>query len=253
VRRSIPGPGCAYFLDLDGTLVDLAVTPGAVRLRADLPALLTHLQRASGGALAIISGRAIADLDRLFGGRRYPAAGQHGYERRDARGRRTARALSRHALAGARQGLAFLARMHPGLEFEDKGASLALHYRRAPRHAALARRAVQAVHGALGSRFVVTTGKCVVELTPAGRNKGSAIAAFMRERPFAGRTPIFVGDDRTDEHGFRVVNRLGGCSVKVGRGPTAARWRLPGGEGVIGWLGAGPPRPRLVRRRPRAR
>lgn len=243
----IPGPFWAYFLDLDGTLVELAESPETVHVDADLPALLETLRGSSDGALALISGRSIDDLDRLFPGREYPAAGQHGFERRDAEGHRFTLPTSTRGRAQARQRLSRVVRGHPRLEFEDKGASFALHYRRAPRLAGFAHRSARAVTRSLGSRYAVQAGKRVVEIVPAGRNKGSAIAAFMREAPFAGRTPLFIGDDRTDEFGFAVVNRLGGYSVKVGPGRTAARWRLPNVEAVIDWLKDGRPHPRPAR------
>jgi trehalose 6-phosphate phosphatase len=252
MRRStavppIPGPGWAYFLDLDGTLLELAESPTVVQVDAGLPALVESLRRSSEGALAFISGRSLEDLDRLFPGREYPAAGQHGFERRDADGQRFTLPTSRRGRDLARRHLSRVVRGHPRLEFEDKGSSFALHYRRAPRLAGFAHRSARAVRRDLGSRYAVQAGKRVVEIVPAGRNKGSAIAAFMRESPFAGRTPLFIGDDRTDEFGFMVVNRLGGCSVKVGPGRTAARWRLPSVEAVIGWLKDGRPHPRPVR------
>lgn len=253
MRRSRPAlptpePGWAYFLDLDGTLVELADSPNGVEVDAGLPALIERLRRNSSGALAIISGRSLDDLDRLFRGRRYPAAGQHGFERRDAAGQRSAYLSSGRGLDQARHRLERIAARHPGLEFEDKGASFALHYRRAPHLAAFAHRSARMVQRGLGPRYAVQPGKRVVEVRPAGRNKGSAIAAFMLEAPFAGRTPLFIGDDRTDEYGFAVVNRFGGYSVKVGSGRTAARWRLPSVEAVIGWLTRGRPRPQRVRR-----
>jgi trehalose 6-phosphate phosphatase len=245
--RPIPGPGWAYFLDLDGTLVELAESPTTVRVDAGLPALVEALRRSSDGALAFISGRSLEDLDRLFPARAYPAAGQHGFERRDAQGRCFSLPTSSRGRAQARRHLSRVVRGQPRLEFEDKGSSFALHYRRAPRLAGFAHRSARAVRRSLGSRYAVQAGKRVVEIVPAGRNKGSAIAAFMREAPFAGRMPLFIGDDRTDEFGFAVVNRLGGCSVKVGPGRTAARWRLPNVEAVIGWLKHGRPQPRPVR------
>jgi len=152
-------------------------------------------------------------------------------------------------LAHARRRLTTIARKHPGLEFEDKGASFALHYRRSPSLAAFAHQTARAVQHQIGERYAVQPGKRVVEIKPAGRNKGSAIAAFMREPPFAGLTPLFIGDDRTDEYGFAVVNRLHGCAVKVGPGPTIARWRLPNVDAVIRWLKTGRPHPVPTRHR----
>jgi trehalose 6-phosphate phosphatase len=124
-----------------------------------------------------------------------------------------------------------------GLIFEDKGASVALHYRLAPRLAAAAEAVVREAAQSAGGALQLQRGKMVFELKPAGCDKGSAIEQFMHDAPFAGRTPVFLGDDVTDEDGFGVVNRLHGHSVKVGEGPTAARWRLAGPEQARAWLG----------------
>lgn len=228
----------AIFLDVDGTLLEHAARPGDVRAEAPVFRLLEALQRATGGALALISGRGIADLDRLFAPLRLPLAGQHGIERRDAAGR-----LHRHAFpadplrrAAARIG-AFAAR-HEGLLFEDKGHNLALHFRLAPQLAGAAQSALREAAAQLGGEFEVQDGKMVVELKPSGRDKGMAIEEFMREPPFAGRTPVFIGDDLTDEFGFGVVNRLGGHSVKVGPGASAARHRVVDAAAVRGLLAA---------------
>ena len=239
----------AYFLDIDGTLVDLADTPGAVRLHPALPDLVETLYQSSGGALALITGRSIADADRLFSRRRLPIAGQHGHERRSADGIVTLHRASPRVLDAARAALRATVDRHPALLLEDKGLSLALHYRRAPQLASLAHRVMQTLQIRLGDQFAVHRGKRVVELTPAGKNKGLAIRTFMREAPFRGRPPIFIGDDVTDEHGFAMVNRLGGDSIKVGPGPTAAGWRLSSVTAVLGWLEHGIPRPVRCRRR----
>jgi trehalose 6-phosphate phosphatase len=116
--------------------------------------------------------------------------------------------------------------------------TLALHYRRAPELREVAERAMRALAGSLGDAFELQAGKFVFELKPSGKDKGSAIAEFMREAPFSGRLPVFIGDDLTDEHGFDVVNRLGGHSVKVGPGPSRARWRLEDASAVREWLAA---------------
>jgi len=234
--------GLAYFLDIDGTLVDLADSPGAVRLDPALPALVDALHASSGGAIALITGRSIADADRLFR-RRLAIAGQHGHERRSASGVVTRHRTSPRALDPARQALRALGRRHPELLLEDKGLTLALHYRRAPHLAGLAHRVISTVQTSLGDHYCVHRGKRVVELAPAGRDKGIAIRAFMREAPFRGKAPVFIGDDVTDEHGFAMVNALGGDSIKVGRGPTAAGWRLPSVAAVLTWLQYGRPGP----------
>lgn len=239
-RRPPPAPddAWAYFFDLDGTLVDLEPAPEDVRVDGDLRALLDGLHRTAGGAVALISGRSLADLDRLFAPARWPAAGQHGTERRDAAGRVTRHDLAPERLAEARERLRAAAERHPGLRLEDKGLTLALHYRGAPRLASHAHRLAAAALADLGPDFRAQTGKRIVELKPAGHDKGQAVLAFMREPPFAGRVSVFVGDDVTDEWGFAAVNELGGHTVKVGPGRTAARWRLRDVAAVRAWLRA---------------
>jgi len=240
VRRAAlpPAPRAdwAYFFDIDGTLVDIADTPGGATLDPDLRRLVTELHRAAGGAVALISGRSIADIDRLMPDIPLPAAGQHGIERRDAAGRISRHAFPSKELDWARRELAAAAASHPGLVLEDKGLSLALHYRRAPRLAGFAHRLVRSVAARIGSQYCIQTGKRVVEMKPAGKDKGAAVAEFMAEEPFRGRTPVFVGDDITDEYGFATVNRLHGHSLKVGPGRTTARWRLADVRTVRAWL-----------------
>jgi trehalose 6-phosphate phosphatase len=226
----------AFFLDVDGTLVDIAETPEEVDPGADEIGLLKDLHRACDGALALISGRSLARLDALFAPLVLPVAGQHGVERRDASGKRHRHRFPVAALKPAAGGIRNFAARHKGLVFEDKGASVALHYRLAPQLAAAAQAAVREAAEPLGEAVEVQGGKMVVELKPAGCDKGSAIEAFLQEPPFAGRIPVFLGDDVTDEYGFRVVNRLGGHSVKVGEGPSAARWRLPSPAAARTWL-----------------
>jgi len=232
-----PPPSCdwAYFFDVDGTLIPIAETPAAVRVSQELRALLEHLYTCSGNAVALMTGRPIAEIDRLFPAVELPVAGQHGAERRDSAGR-----VTRHEpsvdLAAVRQRLASAALANPGLLFEDKGLSVALHYRRVPRLAGFVHRTMDELLPTLGGAYSVQKGKSVVELKPAGKDKGRALLEFMEEPPFAGRVPVFVGDDATDEFGFDTVNRLGGYSIKVGPGDTAARWRLEDVQAVQQWL-----------------
>jgi trehalose 6-phosphate phosphatase len=240
--------GLAYFLDIDGTLVDLADTPRTVKLHPALPDLVEALYESSEGAIALITGRSIADADRLFPGRRLPIAGQHGHERRSANGVITRHRVSPRALDPSRHLLRTVVERHPELLLEDKGLTLALHYRRAPHLAGLAHRVMHKVQKPLGDQYCVHRGKRVVELAPAGRDKGLAIRAFMRQAPFRGRPPVFIGDDVTDEHGFAMVNSLGGDSIKVGPGPTSAGWRLPSVTAVLAWLEHGTPEPARCRR-----
>jgi trehalose 6-phosphate phosphatase len=226
----------ALFLDVDGTLLDHADSPDAVSVEPALRALLARLLAATRGALALVSGRPVADLARLFAPLEIPAAGQHGTERRAADGSVHRHAPPRARLREAASRLARLAAPHAGLLLEDKGMTLALHYRRAPALAGRVEREMRAVAAALGDAFELQAGKFVWELKPSGRDKGVAIAEFLREAPFRGRLPVFLGDDLTDEQGFALVNRLGGHSVKVGPGPTGARWRLADAAAVRGWL-----------------
>jgi len=227
----------AFFLDLDGTLLEIADTPEAVDPGEPEIILLGRLKNACGGAVALISGRSLSRIDQLFSPLILPAAGQHGAERRDAKGTRHRHRFPVTSLKPAAGGIRSFAARHQGLVFEDKGASVALHYRLAPQLAAAAQRAVREAAESLGDQVEVQGGKMVVELKPAGCDKGKAIESFMQEPPFAGRVPVFLGDDVTDEYGFRVVNRLGGHSVKVGEGPSAARWRLQDPAAARAWLG----------------
>lgn len=231
-----PGASMAYFLDFDGTLAEIAPTPSAVRMGDPMRRAVMALHRATGGAVALVSGRPLCDLDAFFPGVRLPMAGQHGIERRDASGNVSCSGYSGALLDGVRRELAGVAARHPGLILEDKGLSLALHYRLAPRLGGLAGRLMRAHQARLGNAYVIQAAKRAVELRPAGANKGDAILRFMDEPPFGGKTPVFIGDDRTDEDGFAAVNRLGGHSIKVGPGRTLAKWRLPGVDGVHGWL-----------------
>jgi trehalose 6-phosphate phosphatase len=231
-----PRADWAYFFDIDGTLVDIAPTPWDVRLEQNLLELLLRLHAATGGAVALISGRSIADIDSLFHGRKLPVAGQHGIERRDSHGRVTRHRFPTAKLAGVRGQLGQIAARHPGLILEDKELSLALHYRQQPALGSYVHRLMRTVQAEIGPDYSVQLGKRIVELKPSGRDKGQAVQEFMAESPFKGRRPVFVGDDVTDEHGFKVVNSLGGFSIKVGRGRSSARWRLAGVESVRAWL-----------------
>jgi trehalose 6-phosphate phosphatase len=231
----------AYFLDFDGTLVNFQDALTHVRLSDRLAAVIGDLHRDTGGALALISGRSLRSLDEIFHGRRWlPAAGQHGAERRSASGVVRRIRVSPRPLARVRLALPAALSSFPSLLVEDKGGSIALHYRAAPSMARDAARIMRAMRSLAGPRYMLQRGSCVIDLKPRGCDKGHAIAAFMGERPFRNRVPVFIGDDVTDEHGFAAVNRQGGVSIKVGKGPTAARWRLPDSRAVITWLTARP-------------
>jgi trehalose 6-phosphate phosphatase len=207
---------------------------------ARLPGFLARLARRHGSALALVSGRKIAELDALFRPWQGAAAGLHGGERRRADGSRVdaGDAAAAAALARLRPEILDWARHRAGVRVEDKGATIALHYRARPAAAgelgAVARRLCAEADGAL--RLIA--GKMVFELQPARRNKGAAVAAFLAEPPFRGRPAVFIGDDVTDEDGFAEVNRRGGLSIRVGSPQaTAARHRLPSVAAALAWLG----------------
>jgi len=227
---------CGFFLDLDGTLLDITDHPGMVRTDGELLRLLKALRGAAGGALALISGRPVADIDRLLADSGFCVAGQHGAERRDFSGTMHRHDVPRAALEEARRRFGLMAMKHPSLVLEDKGVNLALHFRSAPELRAEMQDAVRSLASELGGEFEVQFGKMVVELRPTGKDKGVAIAEFLEEAPFRGRLPVFVGDDLTDEFGFELINRVGGHSVKVGEDESAARWRLPDSAAVRAWL-----------------
>jgi len=238
VRPALLTSAHALFLDVDGTLLPIVARPQDVRVDAALRSLLTRLSGALGGALALVSGRSIAEIDELFAPLVLPLAGQHGYERRDASLRLHRAESARRPLDDAAAALTDLSARHHGLLVEKKGASVALHYRLAPELVDVARSEMQLLEQRLAPDYALMAGKMVFELKPAQVDKGSAIRSFMREAPFAGRVPIFLGDDVTDEYGFGAVDELGGETIKVGPGATRARWRLSGAPEVRSWLNA---------------
>jgi len=226
----------AIFLDLDGTLLEFADAPDAVETSARFQSLLERLAALEHGAVAFVSGRTIRELDRLLAPHHFALAGVHGGERRDSTGHLISSAAMASDLDGIRSRMRKLESKYPGLLFEDKSISLALHYRRKPELAAVVEAFAASLAGELPQGFVMLDGKMVLEIKPAGVDKGSAIRAFMSEPPFAGRTAVFVGDDVTDEAGFDVVNELGGESIKVSDGTTVAKWHLRDVDAALDWL-----------------
>lgn len=229
----------ALFLDVDGTLLEIVSRPELVRVPRGLPALIAHLSEQRHGALALISGRPLAQLDQLFEPWRGAAAGLHGIERRRADGTldRILDSDSEAALKRIRPRLAAMAGRERGLTLEDKGASLALHYRAVPHRESEIRARAEALQREAGATIRLIKGKMVVEFQPRNVNKGLAIATFMGEPPFLRRRPIFVGDDTTDEDGFSEVRRRGGWAIRVGSlCKTAANYHLPSVEAVLAWL-----------------
>jgi trehalose 6-phosphate phosphatase len=227
----------ALFLDFDGTLVDIAPTPDAVTVAEALPARLRHVAWLLNGALAVVSGRPITSIDRFLGRAVHCVAGIHGAERRTALGHVLRSDIGAGALQLFRQQLAALPRSNPGILVEDKEVSIAVHFREAPDAADLCRRAVDACVAASHGGFERLDGKMVVELKPAGITKVTALCAYMNEAPFAGRRPVFVGDDVTDEGAFVEVSKTNGFGVIVGaRAPSAATARLPSVAALHAWL-----------------
>lgn len=220
----ILGPSSALFLDFDGTLVDIAPQPEAVSVPPPLIESLAALHERLEGAVAIVSGRPIAQIDAFLSPLRLPTAGVHGAERRRADG--SIQLFDGPALEQVEAAASALAARHSGLRVERKRGSLALHYRQAPQLEAQCLRAMQAAVDA-SPGLVLLRGKMVAEAKPAGASKGHAVEEFLAEAPFAGRRPVFIGDDVTDEAGFAAVQRLGGLGVKVGEGETAALRRVP--------------------------
>jgi trehalose 6-phosphate phosphatase len=229
-------PEWAYFLDVDGTLIDIAESPDAVKVDARLLALLRRLRIACGGALALVTGREVSNLESLLGDFRPPISGQHGLERRTANGTMRSHTERLAAKREISRRLEPVLSRYPGLLLEDKGLTLALHYRQAPQLASYVHRLMREIIAGAAGELCLQSGKRVVEIKPVGFDKGTAISEFMAEAPFRGRKPIFLGDDTTDEHGFGTVNRMGGLSVKVGRGRTVACCRLRNVGAVRAWL-----------------
>jgi trehalose 6-phosphate phosphatase len=227
----------ALFLDLDGTLAPFAPRPDLVGPLARRTAAVRGAAAALDGRLAVISGRPLQDIDRILNGAAGAAAGVHGLERRSAAG--VVRRAEPHPCVSLAAGVfRGLAAAEPGLLIEDKGLSVALHYRNAPEAATIAETAGERLARRMGLQLQY--GDCVVELRTPGADKGDALRAFMNETPFQGALPVFVGDDLTDEAGFAAAEDLGGHGVRVGspQRPTAARYVLADIEAVLVWLEA---------------
>ena len=230
-------PDAALFLDFDGCLVEIAPRPDAVVVTQALRDRLAALTRRQGGALALISGRDVADLRGHLGGFEGIIAGSHGSELSLSPGRiallhgAAFDVAALHAAAHDRAG------PHPGLLVEEKPHGVALHYRDAPD----LRGYVEAVMDDLARahpQLMLQPAKMALELRPAGVGKDSAMAHLMGLPPFAGRIPVFAGDDTTDEPAMAEAQSRGGFAIKIGDGPTAAAHRLPDPAALAAWLDA---------------
>ena len=228
----------ALFLDFDGTLAPLAPRPQDVRVPDWVIPSLQNLSKQLGGAVALVSGRPLAQLDEFMAPLVLPAAGSHGAEWRDASGQ-----VERHGASPPPSVLDVarrLAQAHDGLILETKPGGFAFHYRARPELESVCRdtlvEALRAASGAAES-WDWLQGHCVFELRRRGVSKGVAVNRLMAEPPFAGRVPVFVGDDATDEDGIAAVQGAGGHGVRVGGGASEARFRLDDVEAVGAWLG----------------
>jgi trehalose 6-phosphate phosphatase len=227
----------ALFLDVDGTLLEIAATPERVRVPSSLRNTLQLSHSREHGALALLSGRSLTELDDLFGPCKFPASGKHGLEVRLPSGKVIRPDIDPALLNPARRWLTLMERDHRGLLLEDKGVTLAMHFRLAPRMEADVEAAMNELLAELGDRFQLRRGKCVLEILPRGFGEKSAIELFMRQPEFAGRTPVFIGDDPSDEYGFQAVNDMGGHSIRVGNlDATAAHYRFSSVATVAAWL-----------------
>ena len=230
-------PTPALFLDFDGTLVDIVKRPDLTTIDPALITLIEQLRHRLGGALAVVSGRPISDLDRLLQPLVLPAAGIHGIQLREDGGQIEI-CCPEPIPEYARDAVAELAATDPALVFEDKVYSISLHYRQAPDRKAALRERLEELATALDPIFFLQNGKMVFEFKPSGIDKGTAIDKFMSAPAFANRQAIYIGDDVTDEDAFRVVNRLGGLSARVGEpnGQTQAHYSLRDVADVRAWL-----------------
>ncbi len=229
------GGAVSLFLDFDGTLVNIAPTPEAIDVPVTLGAGLEALSSLLDGRLALVTGRALSDIAVYLGHRSIAQAGSHGAERVRVDGTaigQEANALPEEAEAAVR---AFAAE-HDGVRFEEKAHGAALHFRAAQDMEAQAVAFMEAL--ATSHDLAVKRGKCVAELVHRGADKAGAVFAFMKEAPFVGSIPIFIGDDVTDEDGIRAAIQLGGFGIIVGDRPdTRAQYRLAAPASVHEWLG----------------
>ena len=227
----------AILLDIDGTLVDLAPTPREVWVAPGLAKTLNRLLKRTSGALALVSGRSLNDIDLIFAPEQFPAVGGHGAEMRLST---DSEAVASHAPPMDRElklRLAAIAKLSPGILLEDKGYSLALHYRLAPHAEKAIYEAVSLIRADLPNAPIeVLPGKCVCEIKHSGFNKATGVRELMTHEPFKGRRPVFIGDDVTDEAVFGIMPDLGGLAFSVGRRATGVADHFDEPRDVREWL-----------------
>jgi len=229
---AIDPAGAAFFLDFDGVLAPIAPTPDAAGMAPRTRAALARLAAGASGAVAVVSGRALADLAAKIADLPVSLAGSHGLERRGPGGAHASPVLGATATEALAEVAAFAAEQ--GLLFERKPAGGALHYRSRPELEAACLARVEAAAEAGGLRLV--RGHMVAEATAAVADKGTAIRSFMAEAPFSGRRPVAIGDDVTDEDAFRAATDMGGVAIKIGGGATAATHRAADIDVFLNWF-----------------
>lgn len=229
------GERWALFLDIDGTLLEFAHHPDAVIVPKSLIPLLMQLQQKLQGALALVSGRSLVTIDSLTQPLRLPAAGLHGLERRDIHGQLHTIASNAIALNEVRERVNALAKRAPNSRVEDKGSAIALHWLDAKASEYWLQTQMRMLAQETG--YDLLEGRYVYEIKQPGADKGTAVAAFMEEAPFAECRPVFLGDDHTDEKALAYVAQAGGIAIQVGnRLDNAAPWRLQHPVAVLYWL-----------------
>jgi trehalose 6-phosphate phosphatase len=237
VNASIDLNKYAILLDVDGTILDIAPTPHEVRVPKALSSALQRISERTKGALALVSGRPLGDLDFIFAPLRLPAIGGHGAEIRPVAGGKPFEQRARSLDRELRSRLSDVAKLSSGIIVEDKGYALALHYRLAIDKEADVRERVVAICSARPSDAVeILPGKAVIEIKSAGFNKGTAVRELMTYPPFADRCPIFIGDDTTDEAAFAVLPDFGGLGISVGRKVAGIAGRFQAPSDVRNWL-----------------
>ncbi|WP_312796951.1 trehalose-phosphatase [Tianweitania sp.] len=234
-RDSLDPAKTAFFFDCDGTLAAIVDQPDAARVEPEIVEFVRILHAATDGALAVVSGRSIAQLDVMLAPLVLPAAGVHGVERRDGAGTIYRPEFDAAAVLQIAARLDEFAAQHEGLVSEVKSASVAIHYRMCPELEGEALSLMTDIASQY-PEFRLLRGKMVAELSASHRNKGDALEDFMREAPFRGRLPIFVGDDVTDEDGFVAVSKLNGIGIKIGAGTTSATHRVGTLHDFHDWL-----------------
>jgi trehalose 6-phosphate phosphatase len=244
-KGSVPVPGamlphldkCALLFDIDGTLIDLAPTPDGIYVPPDLPHILQTLWQRTSGALALVSGRTIGDIDNIVKPVKLPSVGGHGAEMRLLAGGEVQAAPVTPMNAHLKRRFMAIGNFSSGILIEDKGYSIALHYRLAPQAERYIFDSVAAIRADLPEAPIeVLNGKFVVEIKHEGFSKATAVRALMKEPPFVGRRPIFLGDDVTDETVFAIMADIDGIAYSVGRKAQGVAGHFDSPHDVRQWL-----------------